>query len=124
MSERLGQLLVKALNALPPAEQGELLAELLGPRRGAQPLIRLNDFPGGPEQIQVAAVQMIEDLRVPVGAANGPPQPAQSATPLKVLPVRLPAADYERLRAWAKGHDFSMAVIVRTLVERFLQDRT
>jgi hypothetical protein len=39
---------------------------------------------------------------------------------VKVLPVRLPEADYERLRAWSKEHGFSMAVIIRTLVERFL----
>jgi len=40
---------------------------------------------------------------------------------LRVLPVRLPVADYERLRRWSKEHDFSMAVIIRTLVERFME---
>jgi hypothetical protein len=43
-----------------------------------------------------------------------------SDTELRVLPVRLPVTDYERLRAFSREHGFSMAVIIRTLVERFL----
>ena len=42
---------------------------------------------------------------------------------VKVLPVRLPEADYERLRTWSKEHGFSMAVIIRTLTERFLDEQ-
>jgi hypothetical protein len=42
---------------------------------------------------------------------------------LKVLPVRLPSADYEQLREWSREHGFSMAVIIRTLVERFIRDQ-
>ena len=39
------------------------------------------------------------------------------------LAVRLPSADYERLRDWSREHGFSMAVIIRTLVERFIRDQ-
>jgi len=39
---------------------------------------------------------------------------------LKVLPVRLPEGDYERLRGFCGASGFSMAVVIRTLVERFL----
>ncbi|HEY6798093.1 MAG TPA: hypothetical protein VI248_25735, partial [Kineosporiaceae bacterium] len=51
----------------------------------------------------------------PLGGGPAPDDPA-----LRVLPVRLPAADYERLRTFSREHGFSMAVIIRTLVERFL----
>jgi hypothetical protein len=53
--------------------------------------------------------------RDPLGGAAPGEEPA-----LKVLPVRMPAADYEQLRAFSREHGFSMAVIIRTLVERFL----
>ena len=45
---------------------------------------------------------------------------APGGTSLKVLPVRLPERDHERLRIFAQSNGFSMAVVVRTLVERFL----
>ncbi len=41
---------------------------------------------------------------------------------LKVLPVRLPETDYERLRKFCQVNGFSMAVVIRTLLERFLDD--
>jgi hypothetical protein len=37
-----------------------------------------------------------------------------------MLPVRLPERDYERLKSWAGRHEFPMAVVIRGLVERFL----
>jgi len=49
--------------------------------------------------------------------------PGREDPELRVLPVRLPAADYQRLRRWSREHDFSMAVIIRTLVERFLDEQ-
>ena len=39
------------------------------------------------------------------------------------LLVRLPAELHSRLRRWAATHGFSMASIVRGLVERFLDDQ-
>jgi len=59
--------------------------------------------------------------RRPLGPLRGLPDGHPSAEEgLKVLPVRLPAGDYERLRTFSRDHGFTMAVIVRTLVERFL----
>ncbi len=34
--------------------------------------------------------------------------------------VRLPAPLHREFRAWCKGHGFSMAVVIRGIVERFL----
>lgn len=43
--------------------------------------------------------------------------------PLRTMPVRFPETQYERLRAWADEHSFPMAVVVRGLVERFLDEQ-
>jgi hypothetical protein len=42
---------------------------------------------------------------------------------MSVLPVRLPADQLERLRSWCSDHGFSMAVVIRGLVDRFLDDQ-
>ena len=47
----------------------------------------------------------------------------KSAAPASVLPVRLPTEQLERLRSWCADHGFSMAVVVRGLVDRFLDDQ-
>ena len=38
------------------------------------------------------------------------------------IPVRLSEAQHQRLKQWAAKHDFPMAVVVRGLIERFLDD--
>jgi hypothetical protein len=40
-----------------------------------------------------------------------------------MLPVRLPPELHERLRRWSNEHGFSMAAVVRGLVERFLDEQ-
>ncbi|MDQ6818603.1 MAG: hypothetical protein M3018_14550 [Actinomycetota bacterium] len=39
---------------------------------------------------------------------------------LRTMPVRFPEAQYQRLKEWSTEHNFPMAVVVRGLVERFL----
>jgi hypothetical protein len=39
---------------------------------------------------------------------------------MKVLPVRLPEAEHERLRQFCQASGFSMAVVIRALVGGFL----
>ncbi len=41
----------------------------------------------------------------------------------QVVPVRFPEAQHQRLKNWCATHGFSMAVVVRGLVERFLDDQ-
>lgn len=38
------------------------------------------------------------------------------------IPVRLSKAQHQRLKQWAAKHNFPMAVVVRGLIERFLDD--
>jgi hypothetical protein len=47
----------------------------------------------------------------------------KSSAPASVLPVRLPTEQLDRLRSWCADHGFSMAVVIRGLVDRFLDDQ-
>lgn len=139
MSLTPGALLLKAIRSLPDDEQEQLLVSLLdrvaaGPAHVAGPAqnawlaraaghgatsgVRLGDL------LRSLPVELaplgLQPMAQPLGEL---PQSVAEEHGLKVLPVRLPTGDYERLRAWSKQHDFSMAVIVRTLVERFLNSQ-
>jgi len=126
MADRTGELLLKALRQLDQAEQDEVVAALLtgsvrapvaqapfGPPAGLGPMLSASQFPlaAGPARPEVV------ELLTRAERTGG------EGTDLRVLPVRLPSADYDRLREWSRAHEFSMAVIIRTLVERFLDDQ-
>jgi hypothetical protein len=49
-----------------------------------------------------------------------PPAAVGASGPLRTMPVRFPEQQYQRLKAWCEEHKFPMAVVVRGLVERFL----
>lgn len=118
MEQRLVELMFKAVRGLPADEQDEVLRGLIAgigapghaelPGLAAAPRSRIDRLVAGPRLLPEAPT---------VSAVSGP------ETELKMLPVRLPVADYERLRAFSREHGFSMAVIIRTLVERFLDER-
>jgi hypothetical protein len=117
MSDRVTELLLKAIRLLSQDERDEVLARFLAGRIfnpdpfGSQPGAgradqRFGQWPPGHILDNITAGMTLD------------PDPQ-----LKVLPVRLPQADYDRLRAFSREHGFSMAVIIRTLVERFLDER-
>jgi predicted DNA-binding protein len=129
VSDRTLELMLKAARLLPAAEQDELLLALISGtalRRDGEPPDAGHALDAG-APADAATVPVAQHLAVsrwhldravrrqPLGARDAGDDPS-----LKVLPVRLPAADYERLRAFSRQHGFSMAVIIRTLVERFL----
>jgi hypothetical protein len=41
----------------------------------------------------------------------------------QLVTIRLPAVRHAQLRAWCAEHDFTMAAVVRGLVERFLEQQ-
>jgi hypothetical protein len=41
----------------------------------------------------------------------------------QVVPIRLPTDQHAALRDWCQEHGFTMATVVRGLVERFLEDQ-
>jgi hypothetical protein len=123
MSDRVTELLLKAVRGLPEQEQDEVLAGLLtakvtsGPtgRTVAARWIRpLGTRGRGPVPAMPPDVRALDDVMVTQLALD-------TDAELRVLPVRLPVTDYERLRAFSREHGFSMAVIIRTLLERFLE---
>ena len=116
VTDRVMELLVKAVRQLSQPEQDEVLGVLLSTRVLEPPPSIL----GG--RIGVAA-QPLGAWPTGMAVSIGPDLTADPEPQLKVLPVRLPVADHDRLRAFSREHGFSMAVIIRTLVERFLDEQ-
>jgi hypothetical protein len=59
-------------------------------------------------------------------ALPGPPVSQFSTTaqgPLRSMPVRFPEQQYQRLKDWCEANGFPMAVVVRGVVERFLDEQ-
>jgi transcriptional regulator with XRE-family HTH domain len=59
-------------------------------------------------------------------AMPGPPSGYLGSLPqgsLRTMPVRFPEQQYQRLKDWCEKHGFPMAVVVRGLVERFLDEQ-
>jgi hypothetical protein len=56
---------------------------------------------------------------------SGPPAylGAPGQGPFHTMPVRFPEPQYERLKQWCEEHNFPMAVVVRGVVERFLDEQ-
>ena len=114
MSNRIDLLLQKALQALEPDERDELLHGLLLGRLTAAGSLSVGAAgPGGaPRAEDVSHERLTALLGVRAAWATG--------AGMKVLPIRLPEADLDRLRRFSQDSGFSMAVVIRTLVERFL----
>jgi hypothetical protein len=127
--ERLPRLLTKAIRTLPQRDQDAVLRDLL------QAFMERSQ--GG--SVETAADPSIGG--VPIGAAGGglafglhpgsghvllADEPAtqesghREAPSYRMVPVRLPEEQYARFKAWCGEHGFSMAVVVRGLLERFL----
>jgi hypothetical protein len=51
------------------------------------------------------------------------PRMQSARTEYQMVPVRLAEAQHRRLKKWCEEHDFSMAVVMRGLVERFLDEQ-
>lgn len=115
MSVRADVLLNKALQALDPDERDELLHGLLLGRLGAS--VSTTGLLGRAAGLSVDRERLSAVLGPDCDAAS------TAGVQLKVLPIRLPEADYERLREFCHASGFSMAVVIRALVERFLDQQ-
>ena len=105
----VADLVLKALDSLSASERRQVLAALI--ENGLSP---------APASYPVPAVTP------PLSARDGFFSPAarvSASGPPAVLPVRLPQDQLEQLRAWCADHGFSMAVVIRGLVERFLESQ-
>jgi hypothetical protein len=99
-ADRAARLLLKALDALSERDRRFVLRVLLSgrmPTLGASPVTR-------------ADVSLSAGLGMQLAQVDQP------------LLVRLPSALHRRFRRWSTDHGFSMAGVVRGLVERFLDE--
>jgi hypothetical protein len=115
-------LLVHALGQLPPADRDKVYTWLLGTSLHLQPglasplsgqltrAMRADAPPARQQDFAEAEAEVMRNLfRSPASAA------AQ-----QMVPVRFSAEQHARLRAWCTEHGFSMATVIRGLVDRFL----
>jgi hypothetical protein len=97
--------LIALLETLPQPERQEITAWLLDRKPG-------------------------DDLsRMWVGLPSAPRQPARRLTSVlasgedtQLITIRLPADKHAELRQWCTDHGFTMAAVVRGLIDRFIEE--
>jgi hypothetical protein len=114
--DRLPGLLTKAIRMLPQRDQDALMRDLLRvfmerPQEG----LAAADLPGG-----LAVGLHPASSHVVLAEEGSQEQGHREAPSYRMVPVRLPEEQYARFKAWCGDHGFSMAVVVRGLLERFL----
>jgi hypothetical protein len=121
MSE-LSRLMLKAVRSLPAEEQDKLMEAILEARLAPFP------GPGGPG---LPSPDLLAG-RAPVHRIYGqdpryevtlPPLGPETGGPWQSVPVRLSTDQHERLKQWCQANGFTMAVVLRGLVARFLDDQ-
>ena len=113
MSRELTALLLKALRSLPPEEQDKVVGELLSARLDPPPV---TVAPGFPLQHMAVAAQGPQMMALRESLAR------ETAGPWQTVPVRLPVELHERLKQWCQANNFTMAVVLRGLAARFLDE--
>jgi CO/xanthine dehydrogenase Mo-binding subunit len=119
----VSRLVIAAVSQLPEADRDRVYAWLL--RTGMQPsptgmpgpLARqasweLSRRPRTQTQTREWGAAVVAEL------VRGSSSPAQ-----QMVPVRFSADQHARLRAWCAEHGFSMATVIRGLVDRFLESQ-
>jgi hypothetical protein len=114
---------VKGIRGLPAREQDELFAYLLESAISARP--EAAGLPGQPLAGQVVGHLSHQPSRAAPSLSSIGIGPSFRAGPggQRMVPFRLPGPLYDRLKAWCGGHGFAMAVVMRGLVERFLDEQ-
>ena len=120
MSE-LSRLMLKAVRSLPPEEQDALLEAMLEPKLAPWP------GPGGPGLPADLLYDQPQTQRIygqdPRYELTLPPLGPETGGPWQSVPVRLSTDQHERLKQWCQANGFTMAVVLRGLVARFLDDQ-
>lgn len=105
--------LVELLETLPANTRQEITAWLLD--RGTLPPV------GGSSSLLATAVELRAGVLTSAHSALGGALPAGEGSQL--VTFRLPAERHAELRAWCAEHGFTMAAVVRGLIERFLEEQ-
>jgi hypothetical protein len=121
----LTKLLLKAIRGMPDEEQDKVLEELLEARFGVG---RVGTGVAGLAELPHEVVAGLPDLlpsRVSLGEVRTEPlrgTPGAGET-LTMVPARLSSEQHERLKQWCQANGFTMAVVLRGLVARFLDEQ-
>jgi hypothetical protein len=111
----LPKLLLKAFRSLSDEEQETVMTELLEARTAPW-------LVSGPPR-----ARSLDELKELTGVAMGPPitppPVGPEGGPWQSVPVRLSTEQHERLKQWCQANGFTMAVVLRGLVARFLDDQ-
>jgi hypothetical protein len=123
-TRRAARSMTKAIRAMPEREQNDVLCYLLE-----------SAFASGaasapaPEGVGHPFAAVVAEHLAPGPPGTGP-SPIRMTSSFKagagehrMVPLRLPEPLYDRLKAWCGEHGFAMAVVMRGLVERFLDDQ-
>jgi hypothetical protein len=102
-----------AIRSLPERDQDTVLAYLFERTLGGG--LDPRALPGDQSTTMMAA----EPAQTPALIYSGTGEPGT----LRTMPVRFPEPLYQRLKEWCGEHNFPMAVVVRGLVERFLDEQ-
>jgi hypothetical protein len=108
------ELLAELLEKAPPEARREITAWLLRTLRPAPAGVPW--FPAAPGFHAEPPTDIAERVR---GLTGNLP----ATTDSQMVTIRLPATRHAALRDWCAEHGFSMAAVVRGLVERFLEEQ-
>jgi hypothetical protein len=102
------ELLAKAIEGLDPGDRERVTAWLLDRSFGGAGGLDPIGIPGAIPQAH---------------SGLGPSLAAARRGEHQVVPIRLPTDRHAALRDWCAEHGFTMATVIRGLVERFLEER-
>jgi hypothetical protein len=111
------ELLSKLVEGLPEEDRQRVLVWLLDRSLGTGP-----EF-GGVHATRRDWIEAMPTLLAPGEESTSRTLTAARRGEYQVVPIRLPTEQHAALRDWCAEHGFSMATVVRGLVERFLDER-
>jgi ParG protein len=110
------QKLIELLEGLPATDRKQITAWLLGLQRGT-PALSFGAPATPTNWTSEVTVGRLHQLLPRLASALPAGEESQLVT------IRLPAERHTQLRTWCAEHGFTMASVVRGLVERFLEEQ-
>jgi hypothetical protein len=111
------ELLARAIEGMPSADRTRVVTWLLGRSWPARPVG--GDLLAATRQAMAGSITMLSAEDPTALLSRQPVRRGEH----QVVPIRLPAEQHAVLRDWCQEHNFTMATVVRGLVERFLEER-
>lgn len=129
-SRLIARLLLKSIESLPDRDRKKVLeylvAQGLAGERGILRRPGMPDVPIAKSQLPLLRRQADiskEQLKRLVTSAQKMYVETKMSPEQQMVPVRFSQEQYEQFKSWCEDNGFSMAVVVRGLVERFLEEQ-